>query len=256
MNLRRAPVRAAGDEVTATRVVRPRAYRGRAGRIEVRDLFGSNRIADVHNSWHRKHRQVGGASRLPPRQEYAAATAFVDVDDVGLAFYSYWNRMLRDAAVQEQKLADHSNLRARLARLDVAGVQDYESVGGGDRYTRQVQARGYNISAVAVLADGEPVARQAERLHVEGGDHLRLGRVGHVDRVVAAVPGVADVVGQTVGREAAFVADRRDRRDEAAVGTCSNRRVRKQLRETAIVRKIIDVDFRPTTPVLTVVRCQ
>src|SRR5207249_6065124 len=75
MHLRRAPVRAASDEVAAARVVRPRAHRGRTGRIEVRDLFGSNGIADVENPYPRIEEPARERSGVVPVVHAAVVAA-------------------------------------------------------------------------------------------------------------------------------------------------------------------------------------
>src|SRR5438093_425039 len=115
--------------------------------------------------------------RAPVRaasDEDAAATAFVDVDHIRPALDFHRNGVLRDAAVQEQELADYTNLRIGLARLYVARVEDHKAVARRRRDARQVEPRRYHVSALAVLADGQAVAREGEGRHVGGGDRLGL----------------------------------------------------------------------------------
>ena len=169
--------------------------------------------------------------------------------------------MLGDRAVLEQSLRDDLDLRIGQTLLDFRGVEDREAVVQlrrvGDRWRRQGAEAAENgaVHPVAVVADRYAVYRAvcAQRLDREARDHLRLRRVGDIDRVVVRIPEVADVIRQPVGRNVAFMTDRCLRQHDATVVSGADRHRRHQLRRTAVARNVVDVHFGSAAAVLAVV---
>src|SRR5262245_6504163 len=111
---------------------------------------------------------------------------------------------------------DDTNRGIDDAPLHFAQVEDQEPVvvgaTRGASGVGRTRAGDGEIPAVAVVADVESM-HTTGRGHVLG-EHLRLGRVGDVDRVDVAVAEIGAVVSQAVRREVSFMAGYR--RDESA----------------------------------------
>ena len=132
---------------------------------------------------------VGGGAVVVLR-----ARELVDLGQVGPAADRDRLRDLRDRALGPVELGDLLELRALLARLDLARVEDEQALAGGD------------VGAVAVVGD-----RQAVRVVVRARDDHRQLRVGDVDRGDVARADRGRVEGVAVGREARLVAEDPDR---------------------------------------------
>jgi hypothetical protein len=133
---------------------------------------------------------------------------------VGVAVVGERDRVLRDRRGVPREPAHLARLRVGLARLDLRDVED-----------QQVAADVGDVGAVAVVAE-----RHAVREHVALPDRVRLLRVRDVDGGDRLARGAGRIEGLAVRREAALVAEPRDR-----LG-------RLQHRVTAVLAHVVDRD--------------
>ena len=98
--------------------------------------------------------------------------------------------------------------------------------------------------------------RETDRFHVERGDVLRPGRVGHVNGVVGLVRRIPDVVSQAVGCKRTLMAYGLNRRQRSAVRAGADGDRRQQLWGPAVPGKIVDVDVGAAAAVRAFVRRQ
>ena len=177
-----------------------------------RRMFGDDlRVAlvgDVDDPRGADLRPVGGDGVV-----VLGAGELVDLGQVGAAADRDRLGDLRDRALRPVELGDLLELRALLARLDLARVEDEQALAGGD------------VGAVAVVGD-----RQAVRVVVRGRDDHRQLRVGDVDRGDVARADRGRVERVAVGREAGLVAEDADRQRAL------------QHRVAAVLVEVVEVD--------------